>query len=568
MAYLKFVKGNTPGLVIPLSGPKTVLGRHPNCQVVLDNAAVSRHHAQILENHGSFYLEDLRSRNGTRLNDEVVDGRVELTENDTISVCDVVLTFHEQLSLAMPVAAGGSQSGTGDHLQTIDEPLSGVPFAEGLTDSSSIITTFNTRSSTTFGLRVKAETKLKAVLEIGRTLANVLDLRQVLEKTLDELFRMYPQADEAFALLRNAETGKLSVGASKSRRPGAEGKMRISMTIVEQAMNSGNAILSSDVVRDSRFKLSESLSEMQIKSMMCIPLSNQRGDSLGVMQISTMNLKREFTAEDLELMCSIVAQISLAVENANLHEKLLQQREAQRDLEFATQIQLGFLPNERPHLPGYEFSDYYEAAMRVGGDYFDYVQLTDGRMAVALGDVAGKGVPASLLMARLYSSARFHLLTQKSLAQAMSGLNAEIASSGLGHRFITFVTAVVDHKKHEITICNAGHLPPLLRRADGTVESLALAESGMPLGVAASQEFRESVVPIAAGDMVTLYTDGVTEAMNGDNEIYGRARLEKFLSQGPSTVDGQIQGIIDDVEQWSAGRPQKDDMCLVSIKRL
>jgi serine phosphatase RsbU (regulator of sigma subunit) len=219
-------------------------------------------------------------------------------------------------------------------------------------------------------------------------------------------------------------------------------------------------------------------------------------------------------------------------------------------------------------LPGYRFHDYYEAALRVGGDYFDYVALPDGRLAIAVGDVAGKGVPAALLMASLYSTARFHLLTQPALAQALAGLNSQVASGGLGHRFISLVLVVVDPRSHQITIANAGHLPPLLRHRNGNIQTVGLAESGMPLGVIPDQTFRETEIRLEPGELLTLYTDGITEAMNPYNEIYGRARLGDFLSKGPADVDELVPGIVADVEKFCDGRPQRDDLCLVCLQRV
>jgi serine phosphatase RsbU (regulator of sigma subunit) len=285
------------------------------------------------------------------------------------------------------------------------------------------------------------------------------------------------------------------------------------------------------------------------------------------MQLSTRNIRAEFTADDLELLSSIAAQVSLAIENAALHEELLTQRDMQRDLEFATQIQLGFLPSERPKVDGYEFYDYYEAAMRVGGDYFDYIVLPDGRVAIALGDVAGKGVPAALLMARLFSSARFHLLTQPHLGKAIAGLNEEIASSGLGHRFITFVATIIDPQTHSITIVNAGHLPPILRLANGDVTPVGQNESGMPLGVSPKQTFHETKLQLDAGSSLLLYTDGITEAMNAKNEIYGRVRLEGYLNTASDGTKDQVKGLVADVEEFCDGQPQRDDICLVCLKR-
>ena len=133
---------------------------------------------------------------------------------------------------------------------------------------------------------------------------------------------------------------------------------------------------------------------------------------------------------------------AVAFDNASMHEQVVAQRALQRDLELARRMQRTLLPSKPPQVPGYFFFDYYQAARQVGGDYYDYVQLPGGRFAVIVGDVAGKGMPAALLMARLYSSARYQLLTSAAPGKAISGLNQEIVSSGLGHRFVTFLVMI------------------------------------------------------------------------------------------------------------------------------
>lgn len=567
------MRGKAPNQIHELVGERTVIGRHPNCEIVLESAAVSRHHAQILANHGRFYVEDLRSRNHTLLNGNAISGRDRLNHGDSIQVCDVVFRFDDQKD-ALP----GDESASVDHTEivgkkkkfdTLPEGFPAFSFDESeVDDPSSIITTINTRSSSTkFRLGVKPEAKLRAVLEIGRTLASVLNLDEVFQKTLDGLFQLYPQADEGFVLLRNLETKKVVLKAIKTRTDATDGTARISMTIVKQAIDSGNAVLTGNALNDVRFKSSESVSELEIKSTMCVPLLDKAATALGIIQLSSHDLRRPFSQDDLDLLVSVAAQIGMAVENARLHEELLEQREMERDLEFATQIQLGFLPDKRPSVPGYDFDDYYESALKVGGDYFDYIALPEGRVAAAIGDVAGKGVPAALLMARLYSSARFHLLTQANVAEALGGLNAEFASSGLGFRFITFVAAVIDPKSHEITIGNAGHLAPIVRRADGTVEFIGKSDSGMPLGVAPQEVFREVTISLGPNEMLLMYTDGITESMNAKNKIYGRERLAKYLSKAPIDAAKTVHGLVNDVERFCAGRAQRDDMCLVCIVR-
>ena len=217
----------------------------------------------------------------------------------------------------------------------------------------------------------------------------------------------------------------------------------------------------------------------------------------------------------------------MAVENARLHQELLEQRDLERDLEFASQIQLDFLPQERPQIDQYQFSDFYEAARQVGGDYFDYIPLPDGRLIITLADVSGKGIPAAMLMARLYASARYRFLAEPTPAEAVSALNMDIMTGGLGFRFITLVAVVLDPIQHKLSIVSAGHLPPLFRKPDGSLEFMGLEEAGVPLGITADAEYRELEVKIAPGESVILYTDGVTEMMDSQMKLFGRGRLLK-----------------------------------------
>ena len=580
MAVLKLVKGGAVGQLIPLAGERVVLGRHPSCQIVLDNAAVSRHHAQILESHGTHYLEDLRSRNGTQLNDGPVQGRIELHDGDEIHLCDYVFQFLDssETSLAPDdLAKGGLGKLTSParHRETVasaDDDDAQAPAASGSSSSvlegSSVITSLDADSVRTVRLNVRPEVKLRAIMEIGAALGNVLKMDQVLLQILESLFKIFPQADWGLVVLRNTSTERLVVRASKARRPGEEDEVPVSMTIVQHAMSNRQAILSADATRDKRFDTSESLLELQIRSVMCAPLLEQSGPALGVIQVSTSSLAQPFSSDDLELLASVATQCALGVSNAILHESLLAQRDIERELDFATQVQLGFLPSEPPKVAGYEFADCYEPAHRVGGDYFDYIRLPNGNVAIAIGDVAGKGVPAALLMARLNASARYHLLSATSSSEALSSLNSELLSSGLGFRFITLSLAVLDAQKHELRVANAGHLPPLLRSAKGMVGPIGQKSSGMPLGISASQAYQELVIPIEVNDTVLFYTDGVTEAMNPQLQIYGRERLMDVFAKGPVAAGDLVPSLMTDVEQFYDSRAQRDDVCIVAVRRI
>jgi sigma-B regulation protein RsbU (phosphoserine phosphatase) len=574
VAHLKVLTGEDAGKVIPLEGDRIVFGRHPSCAVILEDGAVSRQHAQIVQSHGSYYVKDIRSRNGTQVNESDVTEPTLLKESDLVRVCEYTYSFHDDSSngdLSEDTAyVKPKKSAAGNDAiratANIDVPINPDELDDD-SDRSSIISRIDARSGSGVRLSVKPEVKLRAILEIGKHLSNVLNIDDVLPSILDALFQIFPQADQAFVLLKEEEDDEPQVRACRNRRKDDD-SMSVSRTIVNRAMRTGEAILSADASEDSRFVSSESLAGLQIRSMMCVPLITQAGLRLGVIQITTFDLRSKFTEDDLDLLVNIATQCTLAIENANMHQTLINRQNLERDLEIAMQVQIGFLPNKPPDVEDYDFADFYEAAQHVGGDYYDYIELPDGRIAVTVADVAGKGVPAALLMARLYSAARYHLLTKKTPAEAMSGLNSEIATSGLGHRFITCAMAVLDPKKHEILLVSAGHLPPMARDLDGNVEQIDGDDTGLPLGIIPDQTFEQSVHPLKQGDTWVLYTDGVTEAMKLNREIYGSKRLLAFIKSGPLEVDALVKATVDDVNKFADGHAQSDDLCIVAFQRV
>ena len=564
MAFLRVDKGNTTWRVLELEGERTVFGRHPSCQVVLDNEAVSRQHAQILENHGHYFLEDLKSRNGTLLNGKRIDAPVELHDEDLITLCDIEFAFHQHAP---------RQHQPKSLLDTeIDDsgsrvfPIGVEPIDDDI-DSSSIVSRLSVSPTDRTSAGADPEVKLRAILDISKSLGQVIELDAVLARILDGLFDIFPQVEDGVVLLRDGE--QLVVKAERLRSDDKAGRNKprsISLTVVREAIASGSAILSADALGDDRFDSSQSIVGMKLRSMMCAPLPGQDGEALGVIQLATRDITQPFSESDLDVLVSLGSQAALAIENAELHEAAIRRRDLDRELEFATQVQLGFLPNQRPDVRDLEFYDYYEAAHRVGGDYFDYVELPDRRIAVAVADVAGKGIPAALLMARLYSAARFHLLRESTVAGALGGLNREISASGMGHRFITCILAVIDPEQRVVTVANAGHMPPMTKDADGNVAEQTSDQSGMPLGILPDQVFAETTMPLVPGETWLMYTDGVSEAMDQQSEIYGSTRLLECLAAAPSSLDELVKAIISDVEVHCSGRSQSDDMCLVTFR--
>jgi serine phosphatase RsbU (regulator of sigma subunit)/pSer/pThr/pTyr-binding forkhead associated (FHA) protein len=561
MAILQILEPAGSGEPVQLDGDRAVLGRHPDCDVVLDAASVSRQHAQIVRENDRYFVEDLHSRNGTFVNGRLISGRQQLEDGDRLKICDLSFAFYSNRPGQQRLNVSGSSA-----LALLED--------DPATSASSIMSKLDVSSSNS-GLRltVNPEVKLRAMIEISQNLGKAVSLDEVLGKLLDALFKIFLQADRGFVILRVGPDGVLVPKAVKHRRSDDEDQIRISRTIVNQVMQSQEAVLSADAAADSRFDSSQSIADLRIHSMMCAPLVNSDGESLGVIQVDAHDRRHRFGKEDLDVLASIASQAAIAVDNAQLHESSLKQQAMQRDLELARRVQQGLLPSAPPQLPGYHFFDFYEPANQVGGDYYDYVDLSTGdapnqRLAVVLGDVSGKGVSAALLMAKLSGEVRYCLASEPTPAAALSRINASFSRSGWQDRFVTFVLALLDARAHEITVVNAGHMAPLLRLAGGAVEPIGEDVTGLPLGVDADFQYEQYTRPLAPGDFVALFTDGISEAMNGAGELYGMERLGARLAEPSAAVDELGRLLLDDVKRFVGGRPQSDDMCLACFGRV
>jgi len=561
MAVLRALLGLNPGKLFSLEGASAVLGRHPACDLVLDSAAVSRQHARILNLDGAFYLEDLHSRNGTFHNGRQISQRQLLSEGDEVGICDLSFIFHLGPPELNSTPPPGRRSEENTEALMVDDE-------QRPSSNSTVMSRLNIPSgSTGLRLEVNTEAKLKALLEISRNLGMALGMSEVLPTLLDSLFAIFLQADRGFIVLRNPQTGRLVPKAVKYRRREDAQTIRISRTIVNGVMSNKEAILSADAASDERFDTSQSIVDFHIRSMMCAPLINRDGDALGVIQVDALDPRNRFRQDDLEVLVSVACQAAFAVENAELHESAMHDEALRRELAVAHEVQRGFLPAAAPRIPGYDFFEFYEPANQLGGDYYDYVELPGGRLGVVVADVSGKGISASLLMAKLSAETRYCLASEPNPAEAVGRLNRGFCESGWEDRFVTMVLAVLDPQRHEVTVVNAGHLPPLLRRGSGKVEAVAEAETRLPLGVDYEVVYDQCTLPLAPGESLSLYTDGITEAMNAQDELYGSQRLLTQLTSDVDRVSLLGRRILNDVKRFVGARPQSDDMCLTCFGR-
>ena len=555
MFYLLANNGPQAGKRYELKGDKCILGRHPDCHVWIEVGAVSRNHCQIIRDGSNYQLEDLGSRNGTFLNDETtkVEGRRTLKPGDQIRVCEVSFTFRSDPPAPNMIDGAGLGAFLADD--------------EAQTPSSTIMSKLDVSSSSRGGLHVaaSAEVKLTALIEITQSLGRVLALDEVLPQVLRSLFKIFVQADRGFIVMETPD-GKLVPRWVRLRREDSGDTLRISRTIIRHVMETKEAILSADAATDERFEMSQSIADFRIRSMMCAPLMDSSGNAFGALQIDTLDQRQRFQKEDLELLVSTASQAAIAIQNAQMHETALRQREIERDMKLAHEVQHGFLPDRRPELPGYEFFDYYQPADLIGGDYYDYIPLPEGRLAIIVADVVGHGVAAALLMAKLSAEARFSLYTEPHPAAAVTRLNERLSESNI-QRFVTMILVVLDPVRHTITIVNAGHMAPIIRRANGQIEEPGEALAGLPLGVTDSLGYEQCEVSLGRGEALTLYTDGINESLDAHGAFYSIDRLRDQIRKLPPTPAFVGQTIVDDVRRFLGKAPQNDDMCLVCFGR-
>jgi phosphoserine phosphatase RsbU/P len=554
MASLQVLKGMTEGQRIPLNGDRFVLGRNPDCQVVIPITSVSREHAAIVVRQGRYYIEDMQSRNGTFVNNQQILQLTLLHHNDRIRICDFVAVFLDSSStLPLP------QELVREEEEAEEEVESSTTVEAALSQSSSLL------------LQSQPAERLQALLDISRNLSKTLELDPLLPKIVDSLFQLFKQADRCFIILAEEGTGKLIPKVIKTRRPQDETNARFSKSIVKKCLETNTAFLSDDASSDKRIPLSQSVVDFRIRSVMCGPLCGAEGKAFGVIQLDTQDRTKKFTQGDLELLLGVCNVASMALDNARMHEDSLAQERVKRDLEVAHRVQLGFLPRKLPELPGYQFAACYESALEVGGDYYDFVPVGDKKLAITLGDVAGKGVTAALLMAKLSSDARFCLLIEPDLPRAINHLNDLLCQQAVDvDRFVTLAAVMLDTSTHTATLVSAGHMPPLhYRHAEGTlVDAMPKSVPGVPLGIIRGTTFDAHSVTLQPGDWLLLFTDGVTDAVNVSNVRLGMEGMLAALKGPAIPPSNTCERILKAAKQHSAGRDQHDDITLVCLGRV
>jgi len=319
-------------------------------------------------------------------------------------------------------------------------------------------------------------------------------------------------------------------------------------------------LILNDPHNDDRFRGSSW--DASIRSVLCVPLTIM-SELIGILTIYNKRGETGFTEDDARLVSIIGAQAAQIIDNAKLVKEKNSMAE-QLDLAYA--IQSNLLPKSPPGLPGYDIAGRSDPAQSVGGDYFDWIPIDDNSLALCLGDVSGKGLPASLLMANVQATLRGQTLIDAEPSDRIGRSNKLIYGCTDDERFVTLWYGVLDAASHELVYCNAGHEHPFLVAADGTSRRLDLG--GLALGVFEEFEYGQETVSLSPGDMLVVYSDGVPDAATEADEPFGDARIESLLVEHRNEQAHKIvDRVFTAVNAHSGDAPQFDDLTMVVVKR-
>lgn len=544
----------------PLGRLRITIGRSARNDLCIPDPFASRVHAEVRREGDQYFLQDLGSANGTLYNGVAVDGTITLNAGGRIQIGETEIVYDD-----------GSLATMGATM--ITEATDSVPEATIALNSSDRTTSGLLEAIE--GARTQPDQDapkqharqgdlLALISKVGVTLLASATLSETLNQIASLVFEAVP-ADRCLIMMRDEGGTELKVAVARLRdRQGEIGEIRVSRTIVEEVVGKGKSVLTSDAQHDPRF-MSSTMTIQGIRSVLAVPLGV--GENVfGIVYADSPIAEGRFTEDHLKVLTTLASVAAIRVENTRLLEEQMERERMEHELQLASEIQQRFLPTTAPHLAGYELQGISFPCYEIGGDYYDFIERDDRRMVIALGDVSGKGTAAALLMSSLHAAVHAQASSNNSLVDSIGEVNRYLAENTPTNRFVTLFYAELDQQTGSLAFLNAGHNPPIIAHAAGTVEHLA--SGGFPLGIMPETFYREGHTQLQPGDVLVAYSDGVSEAQNPSGEEFGAQRLYEVIARN---MDASAAGIRDRIEaalsKWAQGTPAADDITLVIVKR-
>jgi sigma-B regulation protein RsbU (phosphoserine phosphatase) len=525
-----------------LQGTAVSIGRASDCSIPVKDRYLSRKHAEIVADNGSWILKDCGSANGTYLNGSRVERDHPLRSGDRIRLGDTEIVFEtaEHNTDRMLAVADTSPS------MTISIPVNEIEQPGARADTGGDLE------------------KLKTLNLLARELIEDRPTEELFGFIVDRVLEHTQASRAALGLLGPDGKSFVNVEVRRQDRTDAS-ELRISHTVLSEVVEEKKALAFMDVSVDEKLSRAQSIIMQGIRSILCAPL--MIGQSVvGVLYVDYLFNQRKISEDDVRLVAQIARFAAIKLETTRLREEAIQKRIMDEELKTASMIQRGLLPPAPTGVAGYTFSGANRPCRTVSGDYYDFVRRPDGRIYFVIADVSGKGITAGLMMAGLQASFRIFSRNDPSPAALISQLNDALKDTLPQSKFVTLFLGRLDLATGMIEYANAGHTPPLWVRSDGVEE---LGETDLVLGVVTRADFREHKLQLAPGDALVLFTDGVTEAENdGGQDLGGLEHIAKRLAtMHGADADDLTSAIESAVFSHVGDAPLADDVTLLVVSR-
>lgn len=419
---------------------------------------------------------------------------------------------------------------------------------------------------------------LALLYRVSQALNSTLELDHVLDTVMDEVIAAV-HAERGFLMLREAD-GALTFRVARGMDQQAieQPEFQVSRGIVERVAREGRPLLTSNAMDDARLATRDSINILGLRAVLCVPLLLKEA-VIGVVYVDNRLRAGIFRPADMELLAAIAASAAVAIENARLYQVAVDKGRLERELQVARDVQTSLLPRATPQAPGWDLAAHWQPAREVAGDFYDFLPLRGGDLAkvsggpsqglgIVIADVADKGMPAALFMALTRSTVRACLSGAPSPGAGLEQANRLICADAADGMFVTLFYAALDPAAGELVYVNCGHNPPLsYQAASGEIVPLTLC--GPALGVVEGASYAERTVRLAPGDLVLMYTDGFTEAIDDRGEQFGVGRLQEVVRANcrrrPAEIIAALQEALD---AFAGTRPPFDDRTIVVVKKL
>ncbi|MGE0882536.1 MAG: SpoIIE family protein phosphatase [Blastocatellales bacterium] len=550
-AQLKIINRFGVTRFISLTKPVYTIGRKAENDLQLLSDTVSRQHAEIVYEDSTYYLIDVGSKRGTFVNDQRIE-RCALQHQDRIRI-------------------GG------------DEEQQIVFLDDTIANASAI---FNSSPRLAISPPSKDRSPLTSANEELQKLARFVEVNQAFKfsMTPDDVLTLIvdaaieiTQAERGFLMLRNKD-GNLEFKVARDRKRNwlVGNDFEMSRSVVEEAFKQNRSV----IINDSRVTMAglprDSVRNLDLRAIACIPLrsfqmtenmdatSVLKRDVIGVLYVDSNVAGGLLTQTSLKLLESLAFEATKSLESVRLMHEEQEKKSLEQELGMARQVQVALSPSAIKPLDHFEVAASSVPSRFVGGDFYDLIPVKDERFVFALGDVSGKGVAAALLAAMAQGAMQVQFAGNLPLTEVITSLNKMLVQRSASNRFITLFCGVLDQDGH-FTYINAGHNLPILVRTTGETEMLTT--KSVLLGAFDFIEYKPRQTRLNPGDVVVIYTDGVTEAVNAKNEMFSDERLEELVKQSVNLSAEQIkQRILDEVISFTSGLPQGDDITLIVLK--